>query len=240
MARNTLRALVKNPQHILIVGASSDLAQAVTPMLSGRMITPISRTTLDSGEYEGADWSAILEEASRNSPIDAVLHIPGYGAFGQATSLPEADARRAMEVNFWLLTKVALAANAHWVSTNRPGTFHAVLSLAALRAIPKEAWYCAGKAASARWLETMDLENRKEKRRFFFFCPGKFRSKFRREAGLRETDGGTPIESVARVIAGSVIRGRPGGVIGWREKTIVLADRLWPGLYDNLVLRHRS
>lgn len=232
---------MKNPRHIVIVGASSDLAGAVTPHLAaeGRLVSPISRTSLGAGGYGEADWETIFEKLSRDQPVDAVLHIPGRGAFGKAASVSESEARQALEINFWLPTKVALAANACWTAARRPGTFFAVLSIAALRAIPGEAWYCAGKAAAARWLETMDLENRRENRRFLSLHPGKFQSKFRREAGLRETAGGTPLESVALAVAGAVLQGGPGGVIGWREKAITLADRWWPGLYDNLVLKHR-
>lgn len=232
---------MKNPRHIVIVGASSDLAGAVAPLLAtgGRLVTPVSRASLGAEDYAKTDWTAIFENFSRRQPVDAILHIPGHGAFGQASAVSESEARQALEVNFWLVTKVALAANAFWASTRGPGTFFAVLSLAALRAIPGEAWYCAGKAAAARWLETMDLENRRQNRRFFSLYPGKFQSKFRRDAGLQEADAGAPLASVAQSVASAVLAGGPGRVIGWREKTITLADRWWPGLYDNLILKHR-
>jgi hypothetical protein len=74
--------------------------------------------------------------------------------------------------------------------------------------------------------------------------PGTLDTPFRRRAdwyGFEPpaADGGADVGRIARAILGLLDGSRRSRVIGWRERSIDLADRLAPGLYDRLVLRRR-
>ncbi len=245
------------PKHVVVIGSGSAIGQAVAEKLAVHQITVsgISRTPVQSHssfahahavDYATADWLGLFQQLQSASglPIDAVLHAPGYAAIGPALTIPESEARQMLEVNFWLLSNVARAAATHWSSQKQAGHFWAVLSIAALRGIPEESYYCAAKAAAARFLECLDLENRQAGRHFNYFCPGKFASPFRSKSarfgqGASEDSGGSTVDFVARKISSAILSQKPVKVIGWRENAIALADRLFPHLYDRLVLDRR-
>jgi len=242
---------MKTVPHIVIVGASSDLAKAVAKELNvrGIFVSGLSRQNdLGTGyaqarvvDYDQADWlkSFLQLEADAGIPITAILHMPGYVVFGKTLSVSREDAAKMFSINYWLLTEVARGAQCLWDTPGRNGCFWAMLSLSALRAIPDEAWYCASKAAAMRWLETMDLECRGKGSRYRYFCPGKFQSKFRSGAGTKDINQGMPLSDLAQKIADAIIKNRSHRVIGWRENIIALADRVSPGIYNRLVLRRR-
>ncbi len=244
---------MNTPRHVLIVGASSVLAQAVTADLLRRniLVSRLGRTRPDNDipfeevDYHTADWPAVLGKLATPTPIDAILHVPGRVAFGPALDIPSDEARQIFEANFWLMSNVATAAARHWLARKQQGDFWAVSSIAALRAIPSESYYAASKAAATRWLECLDLENRMHGLRFRSFHPGKFSSPFRSRAAkhglFRETPGaGTDVAAIAQIMAEAIATRRPAHVIGWRENIIFLADRLVPGLYDRWLIRQQS
>ena len=241
------------PRHVVIIGASSALAQAVATELHRRdiLVSGLGRTRpaieipFEQVDYHTADWLALFEKLAADTPIDAIFHVSGYVAFGPALDIPTEEARKIFEANFWLMSAVATAAARHWLAQKRHGEFWAVSSLAALRAVPSESYYAASKAAGSRWLECLDLEYRLRGLRFRAFHPGKFSSPFRSRAAkhgsFRNSPGSdTDVAKVAQIMAEAIATRRPTRVIGWRENIIVLADRLAPGLYDHWLLRHQS
>lgn len=245
------------PRHIVIIGSGSAIGQAVAEKLAAHQFTVSGIGRADASprgafsntlavDYPIADWASLFKqlETSSGLPIGAVLHAPGYAAMGPTLAIPESEARQMLEVNFWLLSTVARAAATHWASQNQAGHFWAVLSIAALRGIPEESYYCASKAAAARFLECLDLENRQAGRHFNYFCPGKFASPFRSKSvrfgqEASEDLGGSTVDFVAQKISSAILSQKPVKVIGWRENAIALADRLFPHLYDRLVLDRR-
>jgi len=50
---------------------------------------------------------------------------------------------------------------------------------------------------------------------------------------------GSDVQTTAEAIVKLLKSKRRSRVIGWRERSIDLADRLWPGLYDRAVLQNR-
>lgn len=243
------------PRHTLIIGGGSAIGQAVAKHLiqAGVAVSSLSRNPLPEDvtyrntrttDYASADWGALLRELGEPEPIDSILFAPGYAALGPVQTIPEKEARQTLEVNFWFLNAAARAAADYWTDKKMPGDFWGVLSLAALRAIPDEGYYCAAKAAAARLLECLDLENRKMSRRFRYFCPGKFESAFRERSprfqAAAETGGGSSLDFVSSKIATAILTRKGAKVIGWRENVIALADRLFPELYDRLVLDRRT
>jgi short-subunit dehydrogenase len=194
-----------------------------------------------------ADWRAVYAEleAASATPIDGVVFVAGDAAYGRTARIPVRRAREMFELNFWACTAAALAAGEHWTERGRPGTFLAVLSVVARRAVPFETYYAASKAAAARMLECLQLEYGARRIRFVGACPGTLDTPFRSRAewyGLENVPasrGAAPVRT-ARALVALLDRRRTARVIGWRERAIDLADRFTPGLYDRTVLRRRA
>jgi NAD(P)-dependent dehydrogenase (short-subunit alcohol dehydrogenase family) len=193
-----------------------------------------------------ADWSEVYAKVEDGlaAPLDAVVFVSGTAVFGRTGSIPLDRARQTFELNFWACAQAATAAAAHWTERARAGTFAAVLSIAGRRAVPFEAYYSASKSATARFLECLDLEHADRNVRFVCAYPGTIATPFRSRAewyGLEahRSGGGADVHRTARAVVDLLNGRRKSTVIGWRERTIDLADRLWPGLYDRAVLRRR-
>jgi 2,3-dihydro-2,3-dihydroxybenzoate dehydrogenase len=239
----------------LVVGGSGGLGAAVV-----RELAEVGTGVAVAGRHRPADprvrcarvvdatrvdFGALYRsvEAETGAPIDGVVFVAGSAVFGRTARVPLARAREVFDLNFWACTSAATAAAEHWIAGGTRGTFVAVLSIVARRAVPFEAHYAASKAAAGRFIECLHLEHEADGLRFVPVYPGMLRTSFRRAAewyGLPPpADAGADATRAARAIV-AVLRGRRRArVIGWRERTIDLADRLAPELYDRSVLRRR-
>src|SRR5262249_39113165 len=169
----------------------------------------------------------------------------GAGGYGIRGLCPRERARSIFELNFWASANAAKSVAEHWAQTQRRGTFVAVLSIVALRAVPFEAYYSASKAAAARFLQCLDFEYAPKGIRFVSAFPGTLNTPFRETAdwyGIEPSfaDQGADVQRTARAILKLLEGSRSARVIGWRERIIYLADRLAPGLYEHLILRRRA
>jgi NAD(P)-dependent dehydrogenase (short-subunit alcohol dehydrogenase family) len=243
-------------RRILVVGGAANLGAAVVNRLAGEgdevIVVGRARSThprvrashvVDATTLEWRTFYDALEEEG-GAPLDAVVFVAGAAVYGRTTHVPLERARRVLELNFWACTAAATAAAAYWTERRVAGSFVAVLSIAGRRAVPFEAHYAASKAAAARFLECLQLEHAADGLRFVAAYPGTIRTPFRRAAawfGLEPApgeSGADPCDTARAVVA--LLRGeRRARVIGWRERTIDLADRVLPGLYDRAVLRPR-
>lgn len=191
------------------------------------------------------EWGALYLLIEREIPFDAVIFVPGTAVFGKTSMIPLERARQTFELNFWACAAAARAAAEFWSAKCRRGKFLAVLSIAARRAVLFEAYYCASRAATARFLECLQLEYAQQQLEFLCAFPGLLRTPFRRNAewyglGPSFADEGADVQKTAQAIIHLLTGRRKTRVIGWRERTIDLADRLFPGLYDRTVLRART
>ncbi len=148
------------------------------------------------------------------------------------------------ELNFWACTTAARAVAEYWADKRLAGKFVAILSIAARRAVPFEAYYAASKAATARFLECLHLEYSHKKVEFICAYPGLLKTQFRHKAewyGFEPTfaDEGADVHKTAEAVVNLLKGKRKTQVIGWRERGIDLVDRFFPGLYDRTVLRKR-
>ncbi|HQR44981.1 MAG TPA: SDR family oxidoreductase [Thermoanaerobaculia bacterium] len=240
-------------RHALVIAPHGGVGSAVARELRrrGARVSGAGRTTPDDGlvdafhpvELAGADWAALFDRVAAGGPLDAVVYAAGTAAFGRTASIPLDEARATFDVNFWPLAASARAAAARWERDGVPGCFLAVLSIAGLRAVPFEAFYGASKAAAVRFLDALQLEV-SPSIRLIPACPGLIRTAFREHArwhGVTAPEsayGATPEEAAAALC--DLLEGsRRARVLGWRERSIDLADRIFPGLYDRLVLRRR-
>ncbi len=230
-------ALVKNlldHEHKVVVLGRTEPADA----LRIQKFYGIDATTVDWPSR----YSAIEKETA--APIDAVVFVAGIAVFGNTNLIPLERARQVFELNFWACTTAARAAAEYWAKKGQAGKFVAILSIAARRAVPFEAYYSASKAATARFLECLQLEYAHKKIEFMCAFPGLLKTQFRHQAewyGFEPSfaDEGADVYKTAQAVVNLLNGKRKTRVIGWRERSIDLADRLFPGLYDRTVLRNR-
>lgn len=243
-------------KQIAIVGGSGGVGNALATHLvgCGHEVVIIGRSNARDARVKrfyrvdtvAAPWRSLYQaiEDDSGAPLDAVVFVSGTAVFGKTSLIPAERARGVFDLNFWACTNAAIAAAEHWAACRHAGKFLAVLSIAARRAVPFEAYYCASKAAAERFLACLDLEYGGRGIQFLSACPGLLRTGFREQAdwyGIERNahEGGTDVRTTARALAALLTGKRRVRVIGWRERSIDLADRLFPGLYDRAVLRGR-
>ncbi|HKW64941.1 MAG TPA: SDR family NAD(P)-dependent oxidoreductase [Candidatus Acidoferrum sp.] len=244
-------------KQILVVGGGTGLGGAIVKNLADgdRNVIVAGRTKppaelpireFHSVDAANADWpfqfSAIEKETG--ATLDAVIFVAGSGVFGKVNLIPVEKARQIFELNFWACASAARAAAEYWAGKGQPGKFVAILSLAALRAVPLESYYAASKAATARFLECLRLEYGHRRIEFISVFPGLLNTGFRRNAkwyGLKPAfaDEGADVHKTAQAVVDLLEGRRRAQVLGWKERTIALADRWLPGFYDRFVLRSR-
>lgn len=237
--------------HALVVGASSGIGLAVARRLrhDGFRVSGLARRAapVDAADRSfGCDLSdpsgsgvedAIAAAVAALGEPDVLCFCAGHAAMGATLAVPNEAARRCFEVNFWGLDRCVRAVLPR-MSARRKGAIVAVLSLAALRAIPHETYYAAAKAASDRYLGCLAHEAARDNVAIKTVYPGYVPTGFFERAGWhgmeRPAVSGSGISpedvanAVARLVEGPAVR----EVVGWRERAIVLADRFLPGAYD--------
>jgi short-subunit dehydrogenase len=244
-------------KQVLVIGGGTGLGNAVVRQLleRGRKVVVAGRTkpadALPIQKFYAidaavVDWRSQLlaVEKETGAPIDAVIFVAGKGIFGKADLIPVERARQVFDLNFWACASVARAAAEYWTKKEQAGKFLAVLSIAALRAVPMESYYAASKAAAARFLECLQLEYGHRKISFLCAFPGLLKTGFRSTAewyGLKPAfaDEGADPHKTAQAVVGLLEGKRKTRILGWKERAIAVADRLLPGLYDRAVLRGR-
>jgi short-subunit dehydrogenase len=243
-------------KQVLIIGGGGGLGSALVKTSLDRhfQVAVAGRTrpcdqrvkNFYSIDATDADWASIYRtiEQKTATPIEAMIFVAGTAVFGKTSLIPFDKARQMFELNFWACTSAARAAAEFWSAKGHSGTFLAVLSIAARRAVPFESYYCASRAATVRFLECLQLEYNHKQLEFLCAFPGLLRTSFRRNVewfGLKPSfaDEGADVQETADVMINLLTGKRKTRVIGWRERSIDLADRLFPGLYDRLVLRNR-
>jgi short-subunit dehydrogenase len=189
--------------------------------------------------------AALREALEKGGAPSRFVYASGAAIMGKSLEAPTESARRVFEVNFWGMER-AIRLVYPAMARRRQGSILAVLSLAALRAVPFEAHYAASKAACARYLECFAHEASNEGVRVSYIAPGYVETGFLQRAdwfGMPPVtvrgSGVTPDEVASAALA--LMDGRRRSpIIGWREKAIAIADRVLPGAYDELLrLRRR-
>jgi short-subunit dehydrogenase len=238
--------------HAIVFGGSSGVGLAIATALRarGHVVSNLSRRAAPSGAADasfpcdvtssGDVEAAVARAIATNGPCDVLVYSAGVPAMGRTTQVPEADARRCFEVNFWGLDR-AVRAVLPAMMERRSGAILAVSSLVALRAVPFEAYYAASKAAVARYLGCLAHEARRGGVRVHALHLGLVDTGFFERGGWAgmavpevKGSGVTPADA-ARAALELLDSGRESAVLGWKERIIVLGDRLAPTLYDRLM-----
>lgn len=237
----------------MVIGASSGLGLAIAERLAREYhVTELSRRSVSARPFYPCDVtsdesveSALTQATHDWSVPELVVYSAGYAAMGITTAIPPSEARTVFETNFWGLDRVVRTL----ASQTRPNTrtcVVAILSIAALRAVPHEAYYAASKAAAARYLECMRHELGPLGIDLKFLAPGYIETGFLQRSpwyGMSPPvvrGSGVSPEDVADAVVRLAKAEGTKAVLGWRERAIVLADRVAPTLYDRLLQRRSA
>jgi len=237
--------------HAVGVGGSSGLGLAIGEALRARryFVTNLARRSAPAAAADASyacdvtsteSVAGAVAEARVHGPIDLLVYSSGAAAMGRTLDVPEVDARRCFETNFWGLDRVVRAVLPE-MTARRAGRLLVVSSLVALRAVPHEAYYAASKAAVARYLGCLAHETLRANVRVQALHVGLVDTGFFERGGWWGMDvpsvrgsGVTPAD-VARAAMMLLDSGRDSMVLGWRERLIALGDRIAPTLYDSLL-----
>jgi NAD(P)-dependent dehydrogenase (short-subunit alcohol dehydrogenase family) len=148
---------------VVVTGALGGIGVATVAGLRARGATVVGIDLVDGPDVIAADvtdaastQAAIAEAAARLGGIDVVVNLAGIGRAQDAGDLPDAEARRVMDVNFWG-TWHATAAALPWLVASGG---HAVVTASGLAVanVPWAAAYAASKRAVAAYADTLRIE----------------------------------------------------------------------------------
>jgi short-subunit dehydrogenase len=212
--------------------------------LARRPSADVDRSVACDVRAPGALEAALDEALAAMGAPDVLAYAAGAPVMGRTLQVPEQAAREAFDVNFWGLDR-AVRRVLPAMARRGGGGIVGVLSIAALRAVPHEAYYAASKAACARYLECLAHEARGQGVTVGYVAPGYIDTGFFERGGWygmtppKVRGSGVTPDDVARAALDVLDGRRSRAVIGWRETVIRLGDHLAPGLYDRF-LRARA
>ncbi len=243
-------------EHAIVIGASSGIGAAIGTALRARgtRVSGLARRDCPPSAADASFACDVAKEGEIETAIDRatdrfgaptiLVYSAGLGAMGRTLEIPADAARASFDVNFWGLDR-AVRHTLPGMRTRGSGCVLAVLSLAALRAIPHEAYYAAAKAAAARYLDCLAHEVERDGVAIRYLCPGFIDTGFLEKSAWYGMSAptvqgsGVRPEDVARAAVAMIDGRRRGKVVGWRETAITIGDRIAPGLYD-AILRRRG
>jgi short-subunit dehydrogenase len=238
--------------HAIVVGGSSGIGLAIGEALRARRyaVSNLSRRPAPAGAADvsyacdvtsaGDVIGGVASSIAAHGPCDVLVYAAGIPAMGRTLAVPQVEARRCFEVNFWGLDRVVRELLPS-MTARRRGAILVVSSLVALRAVPFEAYYAASKAAVARYLGCLAHEAWRSGVRVHALHLGLVQTGFFERGGwygmpVPDVEGsGVETADAARAALELLDSGRQEAVLGWKERLIVLGDRLAPTLYDRLL-----
>lgn len=172
--------------------------------------------------------------------IDVVINNAAIGVRDQVLDLPEAAARRVMEVNYFGPVALIQAALPYLKANPEGGLIINVSSIVGRRAMPGIAGYCASKAALEKLAESLRLEVRTDNIRVSTVYPGVTVTRFNDNSLGSSQHGrgrvkGVPPERVAQAILKTIRREPRDVFITLFDRAFVTVSALWPGLMDRLL-----
>ncbi|EKM52032.1 uncharacterized protein PHACADRAFT_31811 [Phanerochaete carnosa HHB-10118-sp] len=130
--------------------------------------------------------NAFQKAKERFGKVDVVFNNAATSLIGEVEAIPDADARRIMEVNFWGATTVSKEAVRFFREENLPGVGGLLLNISSDQghvSVPCLAHYCAAKHALEGLTEALSYElDPKWNIRICLVVPGGFRSEIRAKA----------------------------------------------------------
>lgn len=176
----------------------------------------------------------------RYGTIDILVNNAGISMRAVFSEVDLSVLRRLMDVNFWgtvYCTKYALP----YIVENR-GSIVGVSSVAGFHGLPGRTGYSASKFAMHGFLETVRIENLKEKLHVMIIAPGFTTSEVRKHALLADgsEQGNSPRaeghlmspEHVARWVLKGIRKKKRNKILTWEGRFTALLQRILPAVVD--------
>ncbi len=253
---------------VLITGASSGIGRATARLFAGRgdRVYDLSRhsggdpgvTHIDADVTEPETLQAAAAQiAAEAGAIDLLVCCAGMGVSGAVEFIPEADMRRQFEVNLYGTVNAVRAALPAMRQAGR-GRIICVSSVAAVYAIPFQAYYSASKAAINAFTDALRSEVRPFGISVCAVMPGDIATGFTdaREKTVAGEDvyknaasavakmenderNGMPPEAVAALIGKLADKTHvaPLYTVGVSYKALVFFKRLFPASFASFIVR---
>jgi len=250
-------------RRILITGASSGIGRALAFELAqhkSKLIVTARRedrlqaisdevksfgaeVVILAGDITDAEHrSALLAAAEREfGGLDILINNAGIGGIGTFASATESRLRQIMEVNFFAPMELIRIALPLLVASN-DGVIVNVGSVLGHCAVPKKSEYCASKFAMHGITDALRMELADQNIDLLMISPSTTRSEFFTHA-LRSSGNAvinrnamTPTR-VARAIVRAMQVRRRETILSIGGKTLVAADRLFPGIMSRILQR---
>ena len=253
---------------IVITGSSSGIGEACARMFASqgskvvlaarneKRLLQITQELLDDGsEAISVVTDVSVEEDCKNlidktinhfGKIDVLINNAGISMRAILNELDTSVIRKVMDINFFgtvYCTKYALP-----YVLKEQGSVVGVSSIAGFKGLPGRCAYSASKFAMQGFLESLRVENLKNKLHVLIACPGFTSSNIRNTA--LDKDGLVQSESprdeqqmmgpdqVAKHIYQSVKKRQNSLVLTMNGKLTVFLNKLFPKLVDRLVFNH--
>jgi short-subunit dehydrogenase len=249
---------------VLITGASSGIGRELALALSRRrarvLLAARRREELDevvadcTRDGRGADRVAgdvtdvayqdelLRHVTSAWGGLDVLVNNAGISALGRFAEGDDSTLRRIMEVNFFAPVELTRRALPLLAAGARPAVVN-VGSILGHRGAPLNSEYCASKFALRGWSEALRAELASEGIDVLLVSPGTVETEFFDHVIVKRADvpwgdaKGIPAAAVAEQTVRALERGRREIFPNWRGRGMVLANRLFPGIVDRVMVR---
>ncbi len=186
--------------------------------------------------------AALLETAQREfGGLDILINNAGIGGIGTFASATESRLRKIMEVNFFAPLELIRSA-LPLLGESDDGVIVNVGSVLGHCAVPKKSEYCASKFAMHGISDALRVELVEQNIDLLMISPSTTRSEFftnaMRSSGKAATNkkAMTPTQVARATIRAMQVRRRET-ILSIGGKTLVAADRLFPGIMSRILQR---
>ncbi len=238
IGRATAVEFARNGSRVVIAARSTDRLAQLEQEISAMGAEVLSCTT-DVSRQD--DCRNLIEKTiERFGTIDILVNNAGISMRALFDDVDIAVLKRLMDVNFWgtvYCTKYALP----YIVQNR-GSIVGVSSTAGFHGLPGRTGYSASKFAIHGFLETIRIENLKQRLHVMIIAPGFTASEVRKHALLADgTEQGTsprkevnmmPPEHVARWILKGIRKKKRNKIMTWEGRITALLQRIIPAAVD--------
>lgn len=238
IGRATALEFARNGSKLVLAARSADRLTDLEMEIKKMGAEALSCVTDVSSED---DCRKMVEAAvARFGTVDFLINNAGISMRALFDDVEISVLKRLMDVNFWgtvHCTKYALP----YIVRNR-GSIVGVSSTAGFHGLPGRTGYSASKFAMHGFLETVRIENLREKLHVMIIAPGFTASEIRRNALLADgtTQGNSPREEkklrspehVARWVLKGIRKKKRNKIMTWAGRFTALLQRIIPAVVD--------
>jgi short-subunit dehydrogenase len=204
----------------------------------------VETVAADVGE-RGALDAAAARAVERFGGFDTWVNNAGVSIYGDLRDVPEDDARRLFDTNYWGTVHGSLVAAAHFRtrSADRPGVLVNVGSVLSDRAIPLQGHYCASKHAVKGFTDALRMELAEEgvPARVVLVKPSAIDTPYVEHAGnYMDVEGRLPTPAYAPdVVAAAILRAaehpQRSVTVGGKDGLLSVFGQFAPKLTDRIM-----